>query len=365
MDAQNEQGRNDLVAASVDVIAAGQHGSGAYVAAPGYPPYAYAWLRDGAFCAYAMDLHQNTASAAAFHSFVTSTLLGHRHLFETRAASDSRPDTMPPTRYTLDGRLEEDLEETWPSNFQLDGYGTWLWALGDHQRRGGTLGDDHRAAVKMVSGYLQRTATRPCFDCWEEFGDRRHTSTLASVIAGLRAAAELVDDDGATRCAEALRERLLDRHVLDGSFIKYECSSAVDASLLWLALPFGIVDLHDARMVRTVARVSDELVGPTGGVRRYLGDTFYGGGEWILLTAWLAWYHALTGKDGDAARGKAWIEACATPAGLLPEQRTDAAQDPTKLTWWAQQWGPVATPLLWSHAMYLVLEANLELREDL
>jgi hypothetical protein len=27
-------------------------------------------------------------------------------------------------------------------------------------------------------------------------------------------------------------------------------------------------------------------------VRRYLGDSYYGGGNWILLTAWLGWYRA-------------------------------------------------------------------------
>ena len=32
-----------------------------------------------------------------------------------------------PTRYTLDGELEPEVDD-WP-NFQLDGYGTWLWAL--------------------------------------------------------------------------------------------------------------------------------------------------------------------------------------------------------------------------------------------
>jgi isomaltose glucohydrolase len=270
---QSRPGRGDLVAASLYVIASGQHGSGAYVAAPSYAAYAYAWLRDGAFCAYAMDLHRNSESAASFHRFVTSTLLAHRHLFEAGPASNPYRGTMPPTRYTLNGDLEEGVEETWPSNFQLDGYGTWLWALRDHARRGGTIGRDDRSAVEIVGAYLQRTATLPCFDCWEEFGDRRHTSTLASVIAGLRAAAELIGDQGAGRVADSLRERLLKQHVLDGSFIKYEGSSAVDASLLWLALPFGVVDVQDPLMVRTAARLSDELVGPTGGVRRCTGSS--------------------------------------------------------------------------------------------
>ena len=35
---------------------------------------------------------------------------------------------MPPARFALDGST---VADDWP-NFQIDGYGTWLWALGQH-----------------------------------------------------------------------------------------------------------------------------------------------------------------------------------------------------------------------------------------
>jgi isomaltose glucohydrolase len=351
------QGSRALALASVDVIRNGQHKSGAYIAAPFYPAYAYAWLRDGSYCSFAMNVRGDSESARAFHSFVTRTVLRHTDLFR---AADPGVGAAPPTRYTLDGHLEQDGSEAWPSNFQLDGYGTWLWMLRDHERRGGRLSDDDRAAATLVSRYLQRTATKPCFDCWEEFGDRRHTSTLASVIAGLRAAAEVIGDAEPSRVADSLAERLLKHHVSNRSFVKFKGSRAVDGSLLWLALPLGVIDIHDPLMVRTVARVSDELIGPTGGVRRYLGDAFYGGGEWIVLTAWLAWYHAESGRRDDAMRYLAWIEGAATSESQLPEQRSDGAQFPEMVGYWMKKWGPVASPLLWSHAMYLVLRTVLD-----
>jgi isomaltose glucohydrolase len=90
-------------------------------------------------------------------------------------------------------------------------------------------------------------------------------------------------------------------------------------------------------------------------VRRYLGDTYYGGGDWILLTAWLGWYRAARGDLGGAHDLLAWIEKAATPQGQLPEQLTGAAQQPDMVAAWVGRWGPVATPLLWSHAMYLIL----------
>jgi hypothetical protein len=54
------------VGASVGVLRAGQHRDGGYVACPTYPTYHYVWLRDGAFCAYALGLHGEHGSAAAF-----------------------------------------------------------------------------------------------------------------------------------------------------------------------------------------------------------------------------------------------------------------------------------------------------------
>jgi len=34
---------------------------------------------------------------------------------------------------------------------------------------------------------------------------------------------------------------------------------------------------------------------------------------------------------------------------------TGAPQQPDMVQPWIDKWGPVATPLLWSHAMYLIL----------
>jgi len=40
----------------------------------------------------------------------------------------------------------------------------------------------------------------------------------------------------------------------------------------------------------------------------------------------------------------------------LPEQVTVASQFPDEVEPWLERWGPVATPLLWSHAMFLISE---------
>lgn len=349
--------RDLLVRRSLDVLRSGQHGSGAFVAAPTYPTYGFGWLRDGSFCAYALDLVGERARAAAFHSWVTDVVLRHEQLVQraVEVASDGAdPASLLPTRFTLDGELESAGEEEWP-NFQLDGYGTWLWTLRDHLG-GQPLPDPTRRAVRLVADYLVAARDLPCYDCWEEFGTGHHTSTVAAVAAGVDAAGELLDDPAVGRCADELRDRLLARHVRDGAFVKQEGDDRVDASALWLALPFGLVDVDDPLMRATAERIRTELVRADHGVVRYLGDTFYGGGAWVLLTAWLAWYELAVGDVERAEARYRWIVAQATEVADLPEQVLTDPQAPDRIAEWTSRWGPVATPLLWSHAMFLVLD---------
>jgi GH15 family glucan-1,4-alpha-glucosidase len=313
-----------------------------------------------------------------FHGFVASTVLRYHGLFE--AVSTSGTDGvavahMPPARFTLTGHLEQPNpsagseqpvgpgnpaisgQAPWP-NFQLDGYGIWLWALPQHVRHGYPLTADQQQAVALVSRYLRVAGAWNCFDCWEH-RQWRHTSTLGAVIAGLVAGAELVGDAAAVRRAEALRGLLVDEHVRAGAFIKHTGSDGVDVSLIWLATPLAVVPADDLIMRRTVARIINELTGPSGGVRRFLGDTFYGGGEWVLLTAWLGTHMAAVG-DLEGARPRLdWVESMFTADGDLPEQVTAHPQAPDMVAPWVMRWGPVARPLLWSHGMHLVLVRSL------
>jgi GH15 family glucan-1,4-alpha-glucosidase len=108
---------------------------------------------------------------------------------------------------------------------------------------------------------------------------------------------------------------------------------------------------------RTIEWIERDLV--HGGVHRYASDTYYGGGEWLLLTAWLGWCYLEAGEPGRARELLAWIESRAGQDGSMPEQVPEALIDPPSYDAWLQRWGPVADPLLWSHAMYLILHHNL------
>lgn len=351
--------------AGIAIMKQNQDASGAFLASPNFPVYRYSWLRDGSYIALALNRAGERRACHAFHAWTAGTIntMAPRIAAITEADRAGRsidPRLLLPTRYLTDGSVENDDDDPWP-NIQFDGYGTWLWALADQ------LGDrplttvQERAAV-LAADYLTMVWRLPCYDYWEEYGDRLHTSTLASITAGLRAAAALTGVERYAVVADEVWAFLQSHCVRDGHFTKGPQDNRVDASLLSLAVPFGLIAADEPRYAATVARIESELTCPDGGVWRYLGDTYYGGGTWILLTCWLG-LAKLGAGDRDAALAKlAWARDFASPNGSLPEQVTDDqhTQQPAWRQPWIDKWGAPADPLLWSQAMYLLLDDALQ-----
>jgi GH15 family glucan-1,4-alpha-glucosidase len=170
---------------------------------------------------------------------------------------------------------------------------------------------------------------------------------------------------------EAIQAALLINAETYGHFTKFAGSPAVDASLLGLSVPYGVVSPLDPLMQRTAAQIEGTLL-RGGGVHRYTDDTYYGGGAWLLLTAWLGWYWCevarlepkIAPKSLEKARAALrWIEAQAgkgDQAGWLPEQVPHDLNDPSYYPIWIERWGEIANPLLWSHAKYIILSYHLD-----
>jgi GH15 family glucan-1,4-alpha-glucosidase len=349
-----------LAARSLQVLADAQADTGAIVASTAFGQYDYCWFRDGAFIAHAMAVSGELDRAGRFHRWAAA--VAHREAATIeRAIADRQAGRPIDAGDVLDARYRTDGsrgDEPWP-NFQLDGVGTWLWSLREWTQLAGTDPAELADAVRLVARYLAALWDQPSYDCWEEFSGHVHVATLAAVYGGLMAATGLLGEPCWADTATRVRELALGPGVAGGRLRKHLDTDLIDGSLAWVSAPFGMLQPGDPVMAATAEAIAADLTGPTGGIYRYRGDTYFGGGEWLPLAAHLGWHWVRADQPDKARTLLAWIESGVTGAGLLPEQTLNAVQDPSYVAEWTQRWGPVATPLTWSHAAYLILAHEL------
>jgi isomaltose glucohydrolase len=358
----------ELAHRSVEIISSYQDAGGAYPASPAFQVYRYCWFRDGAFIADAMSRAGSADSAERFFTWCSDVLVARAEQIEALVArsvdggSVGREEHLP-TRYTLTGEVTG--EQWW--DFQLDGYGTWMWALAEHSRRHGTSLERYGQAVRLSVRYLCEFWRQPCFDWWEESPEQVHPSTLGAISAGLRAASKtaLLDNELVALCratCAAIQTLLAKDGLADGHLVKSIGRTDVDASLVACLTPFGVAPPASPTAEATYNAVVRDL--SPDGVHRYIGDTFYGGGRWVVLAGFVGWHEAATGRTDLALQRLRWMHAQATAEGYLPEQATTFSLQPEWVSRWEEKWGPVATPLLWSHAMYITLAHTLGLLDE-
>jgi GH15 family glucan-1,4-alpha-glucosidase len=146
----------DLFDRSKEIILKNQSSSGAYIASPNFPTYHYSWFRDGSFIAFSMDTVEEFESSANFHAWAARMVNDRREIikraiYKSKHGVKLEKEDILHTRYSLNGT---DAEEDWP-NFQLDGFGTWLWALEKHQSMSGMgLSPEILHAAELIAQYL-------------------------------------------------------------------------------------------------------------------------------------------------------------------------------------------------------------------
>lgn len=349
-----------LAERSIEVIEEGQGPTGGFLASPTFPQYRYSWFRDGAFIADAMSRAGRMERADSFFQWCARVVSDRSDQVSSliqRAAEDGPasigPDEHLHARYTLDGA--ESTDPWW--TFQLDGYGTWLWALREHMRRGGS-GPADPEGVALTAEYLTAFWKEPSYDWWEENIGHVHTATLGAIWAGLDAVAgmDTVGEDIAVRSGDTAREIagfIRESGVVDGRLSKWIGSEDIDASVLSCIEPFRLFPAGDTVADRTIAAVEQRLT--RGGVYRYPTDTYYGGGEWVLLAGFLGLCVNASGRRERALELLTWMADQADEEGHLPEQVDSHMLYPERRQEWIERWGPSARPLLWSHAMFLTL----------
>lgn len=332
--------------------------------------YAYVWTRDGALAASAFDRLGDPEPARRFFRFCADLVLPHRPFFLQKYRPDGRfGATWHP--WTRDGALEVPLQE--------DETALVLWAMAEHGRRFGEwgwVGDLWDRLVLPMANFLgefrdpESGLPLPSYDPWEERWGM-HAYTTATVVAGLRGAAEIAETlgkDEATRFAEeaeSFRTALLsafvnpDSQVIARSLMPLpeggvRRDQTPDASLLFLIL-LGVLGDEEPHAAALVERIERELwvPGHVGGLARYSDDYYFRvshevpGNAWIITTLWLAQAHLLLDRGPkDIARARElleWAEARMSPSGMLPEQVHPITGAPLSVA-----------PLAWSHAEHVV-----------
>ena len=331
--------------------------------------YSYMWPRDGALTSEVLDMAGYHNVPRRFFEFchelidVNRPVLLHKYTADGHLGASWHP-------WVVDGKAE--------IPFQEDETALTLLAAAAHYRAVGEIELINQIYDKLIGSpadflvEYRDPATglpKPSYDLWEE---RRgvHTFTVAAVIAGLGAAAELAEAMGeakhilyraaAESYVQALREHLYDRErgvfyrrlavLPDGT---YEADYSVDSSCLQVGL-LGALPADDPMVLSSTNVIERELWVHTeiGGLARYQGDYYfrqsdqYPGNPWIISTLWLAQQKILVAKDDDGLRRPLelllWAIDRAETTGVLAEQYHPITGAPLSVS-----------PLTWSHAEFI------------
>src|SRR5690625_4478655 len=360
-----DTGFGALISQSREVITSLQEKNGAYPASPSFSAYkGFSWFRDGAFIADGISAAGEEGSASAFFDWCAAILQRYEpninSIVNAAGISPLSDEEMLPTRFTFAGVIGD--AKWW--DFQHDGYGTWLWAVVARAQRYNLDTERWREAVELTVDYLLSSWRRACYDWWEEHSEQTHVSTLGCIAAGLRAVADFgllttEQTEVARETVTEIIELILEQGVQDGHLTKWLGTSEVDASLSALIAPLGIIPADSQVAKNTIDQIEADLT-VDDGVYRFRADTFFGGGRWPLLSCFLGLAHLKVGNEERAEELLHWAASSANDAGFMPEQISDKLLAPDYEQEWIDRWGPVANPLLWSHAMFLRLATALK-----
>ncbi|MFH1288172.1 MAG: glycoside hydrolase family 15 protein [bacterium] len=337
----------------------------------GKDTYSYMWGRDGAFVAAALAKAGYSYLCMKFFDFCSRVLSDEGYLFQHYNPDGSLASNWHP--WLVDGKEVLPIQE--------DSTALVIWAIWIHYQ---SLKDIeyfkplYNTLIKRSADFLvsyRDPETRlplPSYDLWEE-RYAVHTYTSATVIAGLRAAANFARlfqdillseryDTAADEITEGINKYLyhtgLKRYARSGTRTDkgYELDEVIDVSLLSLET-LGILGSKDPKMVETVHAVREQLwlKTPIEGCARYRGDVYQRednspkdipGNPWFISTLWLGEYFIDRAENiEELQKALPYFEWCrknALPSGVLAEQVHPVNGSPL-----------CVSPLTWSHSAFV------------
>jgi GH15 family glucan-1,4-alpha-glucosidase len=299
------------------------------------------WVRDMAYAVAGLARSGHLDEAKAALEFQLNAPQG-RHTAEV-----GMPYRISVTRYFGNGEEESDCNADGP-NIEFDGFGLFLWSLGEYLRAGGdaSIVDDHWAVISteiadvLVSLVDESGVISADSSIWEVHWNgrqRRFTYTSLAAVRGLCEAAELAagrgDDEAATtyqETAESIRAALIERHIDPrGAFVQsaedlIAGHNYVDAATVE-AINWGIVDPAGQVAQSTLTSLLDNLTVETGtGLMRNDDGGWYDSQEWVFVDFRLMPALGAAGRVERRDRIREWVEGQALENDLMFSELHDA-----------------------------------------
>ncbi len=333
--------------------------------------YSYQWMRDGSFVANALDAAGYPEITRSYFHFCAKVMHEKGYFLQ---------------KYNPDGTLGSSWHPRWDNYrkvemvpIQEDETALVLWALWKNFEKYHDIElirELYHNLVVPCADFMvgfRDSATKLPLPSWNLWEDRRgvHTFTCATVVAGLRAAANMArlfaDDEEADGYEKAAGEIVaaMAEHLYDpslGRFIRSLQANGddeltpdptVDASLFGVFY-FDCFDVNDEMVAGTMKAIDEVLRNKTefGGIARFENDGYMRvseevtGNSWFICTLWMADYHIAKATNSDelapALEILEWTAKRALPSGVLAEQVNPLTGEELSVS-----------PLTWSHSTFV------------
>ncbi len=323
--------------------------------------YCYCWPRDAAYAVWPLIRLGYHDEARKFFEFARDTMHRDGYLMHKYQPDRAIGSTWHPLLHDHHMELAIQEDETATVIYML---GEYWHASGDRAFVENCYNTFIAPCANFMDGFIDEATGLPhaSYDLWEQ-KFLTSTYTVSTVIAGLKAAADMAE--AFERPEDALRWRqridklgtnLRALYHPDGYFRKgfllqadgnLQYDNTLDASNFYGPYMFASLPLNDPQLVSTCRFVSERLLNssPIGGVIRFEHDDYflykreYKGNPWAVCSLWLAQYHIETGNRAAADKLLQWVIDREYSSGAISEQF-----DPE--TGYALG----VTPLVWSHA---------------
>lgn len=330
--------------------------------------YSYVWPRDAAMAALAFSNAGFNDVPAMFFSFCNE-IIGEDGFFRHKYLPDGSIGSTWHALVDSTGHVQLPIQE--------DETASVLYVLWKYFEKDGNLEFVTKVYDRLVvkaSDFMMNYRDpdtylpKPTFDEWEEKVGV-FTSTVASVCAALDAAAKFakvffdsnrrdVLGQASAQIKDAMIKHLYDpelKRFIKGIYPNGERDTTLDSSVSTV-FALGVLDAKDFRVKNTMAALADGLGVKTevGGLARYQNDNYRRvsqdtpGNPWFISTLRLARWHIAAASKLDeltsAMELLRWAAKNALLSGALAEQLDPFSGKPIS-----------ATPLLWSHAEYVLV----------